>query len=238
MTAYPALYQFTPKGMSAFKRAFEGSLDETAFDPVDPQFATLIAGTKPLSCEPVDTAKELAQRVLASMGDNWEHQLANSGLWAWLTFVLRDVVFPRGKDGQRKPGEIHRWFPSDPGDFQKAQRHLIRMPVALLGSLGDSVDHLLCGKPSVPGELREQLTSQQDMLEREFQKAARLLYYDAGKNSIKKGAAGKGGGSSRRLAALRKQLDVTWNLFDLDARAIIEKLPKEFDRFTTKASAA
>lgn len=238
MTDYPGLYQFTAKGMSAFKRAFEGTLDETAFDPVDPQFATLIPGTKRLSDEVAETAQELAQRILDSLGDDWQHQLANDGLWAWLTFVLREVVFPRGKDGQRKPGEIHRWLPSDPGDFQKAQRHLIRMPVALLGSLGDAVDHLLCGKPSVPGELREQLTSQQDMLEREFQKAARLLYFDGGKSSIKKGAAGKGAGSSRRLAALRKQLDVTWNLFDLDAKGIIEKLPKEFDRFKPKDAAA
>lgn len=231
MTVYPGIYQFTPKGLSAFKRVFEGSLDEAAFDPVDPQFATLVQGTRPLSDQPAETAKELAQRILGCLGADWGQQLGNKGMWAWLTFVLRDVVFPKDKSGQRKFGEVHRWYPSEPGDFQKAQRHLIRMPVTLLGSLGDSVDHLLCGKPSVPGELREQLTSQQDMLEKEFQKAARLLYFDEKKLGIKRGAASKGAGSSRRLAALRKQLDVTWNLFDLDAAGIVNKLPKEFDRF-------
>lgn len=234
MTVYSGIYQFTPRGMSAFKRVFEGTLDEGVFSPVDPEFATLVKDTKSLSDQPAETAKDLAQRILDCLGEEWGQQLGNKEMWAWLTFVLRDVVFPKDKNGQRKFGEVHRWYPSEPGDFQKAQRHLIRMPVTLLGSLGDSVDHMLCGKPSVPGELREQLTSQQDMLEQEFQKAARLLYFDEDKLGIKRGAAGKGAGSCRRLATLRKQLDVTWNLFDLDAAGIVDKLPKEFDRFKPK----
>jgi hypothetical protein len=35
---------------------------------------------------------------------------------------------------------------------------------------------------------------------------------------------------------LRSQLDVTWNLFDLDANHIVSLLPKEFNRFKPSVS--
>jgi len=234
MTEYASAYEFTQMGLVAFKRIFEGDLPESAINPTDPQFASPVQGTGKIGSSPVATSKELAIRVLQSLGDEWERSLSNTGLWAWLTFVLRDLAFPKDSDGARKPREIHRWYPSNPGDWQKAQRHLIRMPVVLLGSLGDAADHLLCGPPSVLPEIREQLTSQQDMFSIEFQKAARQLYFDESKNTLKRGAGGKLAGTPRRLAKVRQQLDVTWNLFDLDAGHIVHLLPKEFDRFRPK----
>lgn len=234
MTEYPAIYEFTPMGLVAFKRIFEGDLPESAIDPVDPQFALPVSGTKSISDAPAATSKELAARVLQSLGSEWTQVLPRAGIWAWLTFILRDVVFPKNSEGDRKPKEIHRWYPSSPGDWQKAQRHLVRMPVVLLGSLGDAADHLLCAHPSVLPEIREQLTSQQDMFSMEFQRAARQLYFDDGKNGLKRGAGGKTAGTPRRLAKVRQQLDVTWNLFDLDASHIVKLLPKEFDRFKPK----
>lgn len=231
MTTYPAVYEFTDRGLEAFKRTFEGTLDEGAMAPTDPQFTTRVPGTRSVSDDPAVSSKELAQRVLTALGQEWASVLPTAGVWAWLTFVLRDVVFPKEVDGVRRPGEVHRWYPSDPGDWQKAQRHLVRMPVVLLGSLGDTSDHLLRGPPSKLPDIREQLTSQQDMFSLEFQKAARLLYYNDAEQKLKRGSGGKGAGSPRRLAKVRQQLDVTWNLFDLDAPRIIKLLPKEFDRF-------
>ncbi|MDN5861512.1 MAG: hypothetical protein L0H84_23160, partial [Pseudonocardia sp.] len=70
--------------------------------------------------------------------------LPSTGLWSWLTFVLRAQLFKRDAAGQLKVGELHRWYPSDPNDWQKGQRHLVRMPVLLLHSLGENADHLLC----------------------------------------------------------------------------------------------
>ncbi|MFA5964558.1 MAG: hypothetical protein WC804_11130 [Sphingomonas sp.] len=231
MTSYPGVYEFNPQGLHAFKRIFEGSLGETAINPIDSQFAARVTGTKPIGDEPAETSKEMAQRVLSALGPSWREHLSKPGIWAWLTFVLRDIVLPRDAHGKRKLGELHRWFPSDANDYQKAQRHLVRMPVVLLGDLGDAADHLLCGDPSVPGDVREQLTAQQVMFSREFQQMARTLYFDPAEKKLKRGSAGKGGGSARRLRAVRRQLDVTWNLFDLDAPHIVQLLPKEFDRF-------
>jgi len=234
MTTYSGVYEFNGLGLQAFKRIFEDTLDETALVPTDSQFAARVSGTKSISDEPLTTSKELAQRVLNALGTDWSDLLTRAGVWAWLTFVLRDVVLPKDSQGTRRPGEIHRWYPSDPGDWQKAQRHLVRMPVVLLGNLGDTADHLLCGSPSTLPEIREQLTSQQDMFSPEFQKAARTLYFDDEKRGLKRGGGGKGAGTPRRLAKVRQQLDVTWNLFDLDAAHIVQLLPKEFNRFRPK----
>jgi len=236
VTSYPCVFQFTPKGLSAFRRVFLGELVEGAFSPTDKQFAIPVSGTKAITDDPADTAKVLAQRVINSLEGKWEQHLSNEGMWAWLTFVLRDVLFPKDADGKRKVGELWRWYPSDPGDYQKAQRHLVRMPVILLGSFGDKADHLLCGKPQILSEVREQLLGQQDMLTANFQAAARRLYYNDETGTVKRGVGGKGRGSPRRLRDLRKQLDVTWNIFDLEAREILALLPNEFDRFQPKSS--
>ena len=131
----------------------------------------------------------------------------------------------------RRIGERHRWYPGDPNDWRKAQRHLVRMPVLLLDSFGPDADHLLCGKPSVHSEIREQLTSQQDMFNRTFQRVARALYFDDCAGGLKRGAGGSGAGSPRRLAKVRQQLTVTWELDDLEWTEVLAKLPPEFDRF-------
>jgi len=52
------------------------------------------------------------------------------------------------------------------------------------------------------------------------------------------GAGGKGPGSPRRLAILRKQFDVTGELDDLGYAGIMEKLLPEFDRFSSEHSKA
>jgi hypothetical protein len=183
-------------------------------------------------------AKDMAEAILASIKNlSLYDLLPRTGLWAWLTFVLRDQLFSKSPDGTLKVGEVHRWYPSNPNDWQKGQRHLVRMPVLLLKSLGSSADHLLCGLPSILPEIREQLTSQQDMFNAAFQQVARTLYFDNATGMLKRGAGGKSGGTPRRLATLRKQLDVTWDLEDLDPSDIVSRLPKEFGRFLPKATA-
>jgi len=88
---------------------------------------------------------------------------------AWLTFVLRNQLFKKDQSGRLKVREYWRWYPSAPGDWQKGQRHLVRMPVLLLRELGDDADHLLNTHPSILPEIREQLTSQNAMFNQEFQ---------------------------------------------------------------------
>jgi hypothetical protein len=232
---YATLHELTPRGLAAFKLIFSGQLDEHVLETLDRDLVEPIRDTGPFFPQEFETAKEMARAVLDAMGGHHIAALtAREGLWAWLTFVLRDVLFP-ASDGKRKVGEIHRWLPSDPGDYQKGQRHLVRMPVILLSQLGDDADHLLCGPPRYLPDIREQLTSQQDMFHPTFQKAARWLYFDDKTDALKRGSGSKGGGSPRRLAEVRKQFDVTWDLYDLNADRFLGMLPREFERFAARS---
>jgi hypothetical protein len=236
MTAFSFLYSFNDSGIDAFRKVFTGQIDDAAIDPVDTSLAKRIAGTTAFSIRRYETAKDMAEAVLGSLGSaNLFDLLPDTGLWAWLTFVMRDQLFKKAGDGTWKVGEVHRWYPSNPNDWQKGQRHLVRMPVLLLKSLGDAADHLLCGEPSVLPEIREQLTSQQDMFNPAFQQVARNLYFDDATGGLKRGAGSKTAGTPRRLAKVRQQLDVTWDLEDLDPARILARLPAEFSRFRPKS---
>ena len=234
---FASLHEFTARGMEAFEKVFTGKLDDAVIAPEDPVLASPVAGTRSFTPVRFETSKEMAGSILVAMdrADPLE-LLDRSRLWAWLTFVLRDQLFRRSADGAWKVGERHRWYPSNPDDWQKGQRHLVRMPVLLRHQLGDTVDHLLCSAPAVLPEIREQLTSQKDMFNRAFQQVARSLYFDETGGALKRGAGGKGAGSSRRLAKVRQQLDVTWSIEDLEPARIMALLPQEFARFKEKVS--
>ena len=233
MKIFSGLREFSEGGLNAFECVFSGQMPDLQIDPTDPKLTSDLTGSWNFALTKFNTTKDMARAVLAAISVlNFNELLHRKGLWAWLTFVMRDQLFVRNKaDGSWRVGEMHRWYPSNPNDWQKGQRHLVRMPVLLLHSLGNHADHLLCNKPSVLPEIREQLTSQQDMFNYSFQGAARRLYFDNVAGNLKRGAGGKGAGSPRRLAAVRRQLDVTWDLEDLTEEEIINLLPREFDRF-------
>ena len=235
MTVYAELQEFNCTGLDVFKSVFQGKSDESSLDPTDPRLVLRVDGTCEFTPSDYASTKEMAQSVLTAIGTvNLSKLLSRTGLWAWLTFVMRNQLFSKTIDGKWRVGEMHRWYPSDPNDWRKGQRHLVRMPVLLLHLLNDDANHLLCSKPSVLPDIREQLTSQQDMFNRPFQKVARTLYFDEVKGTLRRGAGGKGAGSPRRLAKVRQQLDVTWDLEDIEPRRIIGMLPTEFARFITE----
>ena len=70
---------------------------------------------------------------------------------------------------------------------------------------------------------------------RAFIAAATQLYVDATTQLPRSGSGGKTRGAPRRLADFCNQLDVTWDLYAMEAAELIEKLPKEFDRFRRAA---
>ncbi len=232
MHEYRSLYRFNPEGEKMFEEVLTGKKADKELDETSSQFADPVEGTVSFRVRGFSTAKEMAASILGAFGDRGPIGfLPDSGIWCWLTFVLRDQLFRCRSDGSRILRERHRWYPSSPNNWLKAQRHLVRMPVLLLHSFDTDSDHLLCGRPSVHPDIREQLTSQQGMFNPTFQKLARTLYFDDDKGALKPGAGGQDGGSPRRLRQVRKQFDVTWELEDLEWEEILAKLPPEFDKF-------
>jgi len=229
---YSSVRRFNEKGLDWYRQVMLGTMPEGQLDPESEALTERVSGSMPFTVEKVETAKALARIVRGALdGIDIRDTLGDTGMWAWLTFVFRDVAFRMSKDGTRIVGEYHRWYPSDPNDWQKGQRHLVRMPVILLETLGSDADHLLCNPPHTLPEVREQLTSRSDMLNSAFQKVARRLYYDESKQRLKKGVGGKGAGSARRLSTFKRQFDVTWELEVVSPEHVMTILPKEFEKF-------
>jgi len=230
---YDHIRSFNEYGLAKFTAIMDGTDTQENIDPVDGNFSTPVAGTAPLTIVDFPNRRGMAEAICKAFGTQKPEWLQHeAGIWTWLTWVLRDQLFDRDpKNGRLKVGEEWVWNPAKPNQYQKAQRHKVRLPVVLWSSLGKDADHLLYGRVDTPGELLAQLTSQQDMLAPSFQRLCRKLYFDEVAGKTKRGAAGAGAGSARRLARVRKQLDITWDMSDIDTDAIAKLLPNEFDRF-------
>jgi hypothetical protein len=233
MITYDHIRAFNEDGLSRFNSIMDGTNPLGNLDPLDPDCTTIVAGTKSLKIASFSNRKEMAEAITNAFGAQKPEMLQHeTGIWTWLTWVLRDQLFDRDPQTRcLKVGEEWVWNPAKPNQYQKAQRHKVRLPVVIWSTLGTDADHLLYGPVKSPGELISQLTSQQDMLAPSFQKLCRKLYFDDDAIKVKKGAAGAGAGSARRLARIRKQLDITWDMSDLNTEDILKLLPAEFQKF-------
>lgn len=165
----------------------------------------------------------------------------NKGLWAWLALFYFDQICKVGREGEYRPGEIARWIPEN-DNYRKYYRHLLRGPFSIYRLHRDEPARamaLLCGPLTEPGDVVEQLAARQELITNAAViKTATALYYDREKKSLRRGAAGRGPGSARRLADLLNQLDVTWDLYGMVPENLMELLPAEFGRFRPPAAPA
>ena len=91
---------------------------------------------------------------------------------------------------------------------------------------------LLANPPHQPGDIAEQLASRQELVTNpSVMEVATRLYINPETGRPKRGAAGRGPGSARRLAAVLNQLDLTWDLYGLDPDKLLDLLPEEFNQF-------
>ncbi len=178
---------------------------------------------------------EVGEYLNTKLGDACVENIERDrGIWAWLSLFYFDQLCPVGTQGRRKPGELARWIPAT-GDFRKYYRHLLAGPFRIYRAHRDHPDRarvLLCTPPHSPGDIVEQLASRQEIVTNSaIIQVATCLYIDPDTGQPKRGAAGRGGGSARRLADVLNQFDMTWDLYAMTSQSIIELIPPEFDRF-------
>ena len=240
------LHRFNAEGGKLFGQF----LDSLSADPA--QMPPLALLTDPACAEEVPPGIEVeprqfsnrmgAARYLDGILSNIDgvDVVNDAGIWAWLSLFYFDQVCPPDPRGHRKPGERARYIPAME-DYRKYYRHLLAGPYLAYRAHGDKPDRslvLLCGPLHRPGEVVEQIAARQEFITNPHAvELATAIYLDPRSKSLKRGAAGKGGGSARRLADVLNQLDVTWDLYWMEASDILAKLPSEFDRFRDAAMA-
>jgi hypothetical protein len=91
---------------------------------------------------------------------------------------------------------------------------------------------VLAGPVDKVGDIAEQIASRQQIVTNKAAMAlATNLYIDTATQQPKRGAAGQGPGSARRLANILNQLDLTWDLYAMQMQAMLKMMPAEFNRF-------
>lgn len=189
--------------------------------------------------EPLEVAIEIEPRTFGSRLEAARYldsKLSDSGLknieqdrllWAWLSLFYFDELCPADASGRRKPGETARWIPQ-PQNYLRYYRHLLAGPYRIFRAHRDCPQRAM----DRPGEIVEQFASRQEIVTNQAViQSTTDLYWDHANNKPKRGAGGKGAGSARRLADVLLQFDVTWDLYAMEARSLVELLPKEFNKF-------
>lgn len=232
--------RLNPLGIEAFEKYLDSLTSET------PQAAPLQSLTAPESSESLGVTIKVEQRSFATRyelggylysvidGSGLQGVDADRGLWAWLALFYFESMCTADRWGRRKPGKRARWIP-ETHDFQRYYRHLLAGPYRIYRAYSSQPDlamSLLCGHPDRPGDLVEQLVSRQELVTNPAVVGlATKMYYDQEVGELKRGGGGKGPGSPRRLAAVLRHFDVTYDLYSLGVEELSCLLPREFDRF-------
>ena len=179
-----------------------------------------------------DAGKHL-DAIVGQLGET-DFQLRHDvGLWTWLAAVWLDVLIPN-RTAMLKGDPVPRLVLYS-NDFQRFYRHWLSGPWSIYSQHREQPDRaraLLYTPVTSPGELAEQFGANPTLIRRTSTVAAiTKLYMDPTTGKAKRGAAGNGNGSARRLVKVLKQFDLTYDREDMDADAIISLLPDEFDRF-------
>ena len=160
----------------------------------------------------------------------------DKGLWSALTLLWFDSLCPPGPGGKRKLYAEHRYILSS--DYRHYYRHLVRSPWQLVRDHGKNAKFLLVASRdrkyplAVHGEILEQFGGRQQVLASQaIIKTANRLYFDAGENRPRKGAAGSGRGSARRFGLVFRQFDLTYDPACMSPDALSNLLPSEFGRW-------
>ncbi len=166
-----------------------------------------------------------------------KHLYFDKGLWSWLTALFFDNICPVDGNGKRKVKETAFYVLRDPKNYTKFYRHLLAYPCRIFAELDDSSKIFLIGNFSKRGEITEQFGAYQEIaLNKGILDAANILYWDDTAKNLKRGAAGKGGGSARRLVRIIRQYQLTYDLNSMKGNQIVNLLPSEFSKWTNTTS--
>lgn len=161
-----------------------------------------------------------------------KHLYFDKGLWTWLTAFYFESICPVAGNGYRKVNENAFYVLKDPKNYTKYYRHLLAYPSRLNAELGDSSKIFLVGSFNKRGEITEQFGAYQEIaLNKGILDAANMLYWDHKTNNLKRGVAGKGPGSARRLVRIVRQYQMTYDLNSMSGNDIVNLLPSEFAKW-------
>ena len=195
----------------------------------------------------VDDGREFENRY--EFGEYLQEQLqplddgtleSDRNFWSTLALIWFDRLCPQDKRGNRKIDKTYRYILSP--HFRHHYRHLVQPCWQLVRDHGENASFMLLASKRQGdrlgrhGDILEQIGARQSSLRNKVViEVAAAMYSDPDSGRPVRGAAGRGGGSARRLGTVLRQLDLTYDFELLGATSLRTLLPKEFDRWATSA---
>ncbi|MCG8066285.1 MAG: hypothetical protein JAY84_00345 [Candidatus Thiodiazotropha taylori] len=156
---------------------------------------------------------------------------SDNGLWAWLALYFFEQICKHDEDGNLKPEkDDSNYILSD--TIRNWHRHAIRTTFMFVQRYGDKVRFMFSSSMNTRGELTEQISATQYLISCSgVIDTASKLYTDAIEDTPKRGAASSSKGSIRRFVAFLNQITLTYDVYQLNSKQLMDLLPSEFDRF-------
>lgn len=231
------LGRLTRRGIERFRRHLaalrsDGTLPTPVDLLVDAEASEPVDGAVAVPAHPGFTTRLEAARWLHRNVPDVPGRERDVGLWAWLSLRWFDLVCPvRG--GQRRPGRDYRHIP-EPG-YRHGHRHLLGGAWLAYRLHGEAAALMLCSRPDVENAFHHELMSRQAIVANPgLIRVAADLYFDPPRIRPRPGAQDPTGtvpGSLRRFIDVVAQLEVNFDLLDMNPAAIAALLPAEFDRW-------
>lgn len=233
--------RFTEKGIEEFRKYLSNLRSGATATPPHELL------TDPNGSEPVPGSAEVVQQTFntrlgaakyfdeALSGLEIDSIETDVGLWSWLSLFYFDQVCPPGKDGSRKPGRDYRHI-LEPG-YRHGHRHLLGGAYLLYTTY--ELDETLCRlllytPPSVESKFHHELAARQSLVTNPgVMEAASLLYFHEKEKRPKPAALSKKQkpGAFFRFIDVIQQLDLTYDLYSMTGKEVLELLPGEFERW-------
>lgn len=160
----------------------------------------------------------------------------NGGLWSWVSlYYLEELLEAKASDKNKLNSPENYILEVEQGDlnWRKYIYHLLATPFYLYRRHGEEARMLLAGPVGSRMTLTYEIAARpQFARSREFIRLVNRLYSDIHGN-MKRGAATgeKRSGSIHRLIKIFQQLELTYDVFDMNCEKMIKLLPPEFDEW-------
>jgi len=159
-----------------------------------------------------------------------ENIIAEHGVWTWIAYLWFDILCPPSTNGERIVKENSRYICSQ--DYTDYYRHYIAAAYVIYTIHGFENSLLFLNCPlNVHNDYVEQLAARQFIISHpNIIKAAHRLYWDRSNNRPKRGAQSRNRlGNLRRFIKFIQQIELTYNVFNMNDTEIFHILPSEFD---------
>jgi hypothetical protein len=154
----------------------------------------------------------------------------NEGLWNWLTYLYFDQFCPL-QNGKRNIRETARYLCSS--DYTDYFRHYVANAYDIYSLHGLELSKIFLYSPMHEiSDLVEVFAAKQDIISnKNVVEVIYRLYWDKSTDSHKRGISTRIGGDPRRLNKVINQLDLTYDIYNMNSDEIIKHLPNEFDKW-------